>query len=140
MANCVFLMGGMFDRGPLDARPFNQVQQYVADLIRSKVIIGHTLWSDLSGRSRRSRALSTPHRVCCSLMLLLPSIRPAVLGIPHPAITTRDVALYQPFRNALQATQVVGLQTLMWKLMRRRVQQTHLCPVCGSLVRRYSCR
>lgn len=88
------------DLTPANARPFNQVQQYVADLIRSKVIIGHTLWSDLS-----------------------------VLGIPHPAITTRDVALYQPFRNALQATQVVGLQTLMWKLMRRRVQQTHLCPL-----------
>lgn len=47
-----------------------------------------------------------------------------VLGIPHPAVNTRDIALYQPFKNALRgsANQVIGLQTLMWHLMRRRVQ------------------
>ena len=47
-----------------------------------------------------------------------------VLGIPHPAVNTRDVALYQPFKNSLRgsANQVIGLQTLMWHLMRRRVQ------------------
>lgn len=38
-------------------------------------------------------------------------------------LATRDVALYMPFRNALQSpNQVIGLQTLMWHLMRRRVQ------------------
>ncbi|CDO73483.1 hypothetical protein BN946_scf185013.g118 [Trametes cinnabarina] len=53
-----------------------------------------------------------------------------VLGIPHPAVATRDVALYQPFRNALRSTsQVIGLQTLMWHLMRRRVQETHVCAI-----------
>ena len=47
-----------------------------------------------------------------------------MLGIPHPAVNTRDVALYQPFKNTLRgsANQVIGLQTLMWHLMRRRVQ------------------
>ena len=38
-------------------------------------------------------------------------------------LATRDVALYMPFRNALQSpNQIVGLQTLMWHLMRRRIQ------------------
>ena len=47
-----------------------------------------------------------------------------VVGIRHPAVNTRDVALYQPFKNSLRgsANQVIGLQTLMWHLMRRRVQ------------------
>ena len=54
-----------------------------------------------------------------------------VLGIRHAAVATRDVALYQPFRNALRSTNhVIGLPTLMWQLMRRRVQETHVCPVC----------
>lgn len=53
-----------------------------------------------------------------------------MLGIPHPAVHTRDVGLYQPFRNALQATQLVGLATLTWRLMRRRIQDTGvLCPL-----------
>lgn len=58
-------------------------------------------------------------------MLLVP-----VLGIPHPAVATRDVALYQPFRNALRSpNQVIGLQTLMWHLMCRRCQDGQLHPV-----------
>ena len=53
-----------------------------------------------------------------------------VLGIPHPAVATRDVALYQPFRNALRSpNQVIGLQTLMWHLMCRRCQDGHIHPV-----------
>ncbi|KAI9060564.1 hypothetical protein FKP32DRAFT_1577974 [Trametes sanguinea] len=82
-----------------NALPWKEVQQQVAQLIRDKILVGHTLWQDLS-----------------------------VLGIPHPAVATRDVALYQPFRNALRSTsQIIGLQTLMWHLMRRRVQETHVC-------------
>lgn len=54
----------------------------------------------------------------------------SVLGIPHPAVNTRDVALYQPFRNALRSpNQVIGLQTLTWHLMRRRCQDGQLDPV-----------
>lgn len=80
---------------------FGRVQQHVADLIKGKIIVGHSLWHDLS-----------------------------VLGIAHPAVATRDVALYQPFKNALRSpNQVVGLQTLMWHLMRRRCQDGHLHPV-----------
>ncbi|KAL5535483.1 hypothetical protein ACEPAF_3577 [Sanghuangporus sanghuang] len=79
---------------PDSAMPFNTVQSIVAEHIKGKVLVGHSLWHDLS-----------------------------VLGIPHPAVATRDVALYMPFRNALQSpNQVVGLQTLVWHLMRRRIQ------------------
>ncbi|KAJ7487522.1 hypothetical protein B0H11DRAFT_1095037 [Mycena galericulata] len=83
-----------------DAVPFNILQQEVANKIRGKVLVGHSLWNDLS-----------------------------VLGIPHPAVHTRDVALYQPFRLALRSPhQVVGLQTLCWNLMRRRCQEGLIDP------------
>ncbi|KAF5356182.1 hypothetical protein D9756_004136 [Leucocoprinus leucothites] len=77
-----------------EALPFNTVQQRVAELIKGKVLIGHCLWNDLS-----------------------------VLGIPHPAVDTRDVALYMPFRNSLKVQQMIGLPTLMWSLMSREIQQ-----------------
>ena len=32
-----------------DARRFSDVQRQVADIIRGKVIVGHSLWLDLSG-------------------------------------------------------------------------------------------
>ncbi|KAG6334040.1 hypothetical protein ID866_5043 [Astraeus odoratus] len=83
-----------------DTPPFDRVQQHVAELIKGKVIVGHSLWNDLS-----------------------------VLGIPHLAVATRDVALYLPFRNALRSNQPVGLQTLMWHLMCRRCQDGHHHPV-----------
>lgn len=51
-----------------------------------------------------------------------------VLGIPHSAVATRDVALYMPFKNAIRLPNA-GLQTLAWQLMRRRCQDGHLHPV-----------
>ncbi|EMD41973.1 hypothetical protein CERSUDRAFT_102358 [Gelatoporia subvermispora B] len=84
---------------PGNAKTFPEVQSQVARLIQGKILVGHALWQDLS-----------------------------VLGIPHPAVATRDVALYQPFRNALRTpNQVIGLQTLMWHLMRRRIQDGKIC-------------
>ncbi|PAV22343.1 nucleotide-binding frt1 [Pyrrhoderma noxium] len=82
------------DLNSSSALPFNTIQSLVAQEIKGKILVGHSLWNDLS-----------------------------VLGIPHPALATRDVALYMPFRNTLQSpNQVVGLQTLIWHLMRRRIQ------------------
>ena len=53
-----------------------------------------------------------------------------VLGIPHPAVNTRDVALYQPFRNALRSpNQLVRLPTLTFHLMGRRCQEGQQNPV-----------
>ncbi|KAF7320105.1 FAD/NAD(P)-binding domain-containing protein [Mycena kentingensis (nom. inval.)] len=75
-----------------EAIPFSVLQSTLAKILRGKVIVGHSIWEHLS-----------------------------VLGISHPAVATRDVALYQPFRNALRTpNQIIGLQTLCWQLMRRR--------------------
>ncbi|KAJ7169805.1 hypothetical protein C8R46DRAFT_212606 [Mycena filopes] len=83
-----------------DVWSFNQVQQWVANLIKGKILVGHSLWNDLS-----------------------------VLGIPISAVHSRDVALYQPFRNALRNPhQIIGLQTLCWQLMRRRCQEGLIDP------------
>jgi hypothetical protein len=63
---------------------------------------------------------------------------PPVLGIPHPAVATRDVALYVPFRNALSSpNQIIGLQTLMWHLMSRRIQDQQQNPVSASRTASY---
>ncbi len=53
-----------------------------------------------------------------------------VLGIPHAAVNTRDVALYQPFRNALRSpNQLVRLPTLTFHLMGRSCQEGQQNPV-----------
>lgn len=47
-----------------------------------------------------------------------------MLGISHPTVDTRDVALYYPFRVALSApNELIGLQTLMWRLMKRKIRK-----------------
>ncbi|KAJ7579473.1 hypothetical protein C8J56DRAFT_1059073 [Mycena floridula] len=84
-----------------NAVQFSVVQEHVANLLRGNILVGHSLWNDLS-----------------------------VVGIAHAAVDTRDVGLYQPFRNALRSPrQVVGLQTLVWQLMRRRCQQQESNPL-----------
>ncbi|KAF9650071.1 hypothetical protein BDM02DRAFT_3155049 [Thelephora ganbajun] len=83
-----------------NALPFDDVQSRVASVIASKIIVGHSLWNDFS-----------------------------VLGLPHPAVATRDVALYRPFRTTLRSNHVIGLQTLMWHLMNRQVQKEHVVPL-----------
>ncbi|KAF8905500.1 hypothetical protein CPB84DRAFT_1814134 [Gymnopilus junonius] len=84
-----------------DAWTFSTIQNYVSNFFRGKILVGHSLWNDL-----------------------------AVLGLPHAAVDTRDVALYQPFRNALRSPhQIIGLQTLAWQLMSRRCQEGQLHPI-----------
>ncbi|KAG8778790.1 hypothetical protein FRC12_024828 [Ceratobasidium sp. 428] len=81
-----------------EARPFELVQAEVAKLISNRIIVGHSLWTDL-----------------------------AVLGISHKAADTRDAALYGPFREAMgQINQPPGLSTLVWKLMERRIQSGYI--------------
>jgi len=82
------------------ATPFATVQRAVADLLRGRIIIGHALWQDLS-----------------------------VLGLSHPAVSTRDVGLYLPFRNALRApSHVFDLPTLVSSFMQRRIQVARIDP------------
>ncbi|KAI0257474.1 hypothetical protein BJV78DRAFT_39591 [Lactifluus subvellereus] len=106
------------------ATKFTDVQRNVADIIKDKVIVGHSLWNDLSGRSpwhmfQEAVATGGNWRFPYS-----------VLGIPHPAVNTRDVALYQPFRNALRSpNQLVRLPTLTFHLMGRRCQESQQNPM-----------
>jgi RNA exonuclease 4 len=103
------------------ARKFDEVQCLVAEIIKDKVIVGHSLWNDLSGRPCFREP--SPARVTVASIIL-------VLGIPHPAVNTRDVALYQPFRNALRSpNQLVRLPTLTFHLMGRRCQEGQQNPV-----------
>lgn len=86
--------------GP-DAVSFSEAQATAAQMLRGRIVVGHSLWLDLQ-----------------------------VLGVSHPASDTRDVGLYLPFRTALKTpNQVIGLQTLVWQLMRRKIQATHHNPV-----------
>ncbi|CAE6440046.1 unnamed protein product [Rhizoctonia solani] len=91
--------------GP-DAVSFSDAQAMAAHLLRGRIVVGHSLWLDLQASSWH------------------------VLGISHPACDTRDVGLYLPFRTALKTpNQVIGLQTLVWQLMRRKIQANHHNPV-----------
>ncbi|CAE6416755.1 hypothetical protein BN14_00230 [Rhizoctonia solani AG-1 IB] len=84
-----------------DAVSFSDAQAMAAHLLRGRIVVGHSLWLDLQ-----------------------------VLGVSHPACDTRDVGLYLPFRTALKTpNQVIGLQTLVWQLMRRKIQEAHHNPV-----------
>lgn len=100
------------------ARAFKDVQEAVRDLLLNKIIVGHSLWNDLLGEEHYLWAIVLLYSFFFGTEVTVHT----VLGIPHPAIATRDVALYQPFRNDLP-NQSIGLQTLMWQLMRRRVQE-----------------
>jgi RNA exonuclease 4 len=44
-----FIVGTASNSSPAEALPFNSVQQRVSELIKGKVLIGHSLWNDLSG-------------------------------------------------------------------------------------------
>ncbi|KAF8740638.1 hypothetical protein AX14_007779 [Amanita brunnescens Koide BX004] len=76
----------------LEAPLFQDVQRQVAHIIEDKIIIGHSIWTFLS-----------------------------VLGLVHPAISTRDLALYRPLRKKLKSRTIIGLPTLVHLFMGRNV-------------------
>ncbi|CAE6433380.1 unnamed protein product [Rhizoctonia solani] len=76
-----------------EALPFDVVQTKVSDLIRNFTVVGYALWNDLS-----------------------------ILGLSHPAIDTRDVALYLPFRDDMNQSNLPKLPTLVRKFMQRHIQ------------------
>ncbi|KAM6497953.1 hypothetical protein JOM56_005901 [Amanita muscaria] len=76
----------------LAAPPFQDVQRRVSHIIADKIIIGHCLWTFLS-----------------------------VLGLVHPAIDTRDLALFRPLRKKLKSRSIIGLPTLVHLFMGRNV-------------------
>ncbi|KAF9073793.1 hypothetical protein BDP27DRAFT_1215432, partial [Rhodocollybia butyracea] len=76
----------------VNAPPFDQVRDHVASVIRSKIVVGHSLWLFLS-----------------------------IMGLSHPALETRDLALFIPLRRKLQSTRVVDLKTLVQVYMGRNI-------------------
>ncbi|KAJ7597615.1 hypothetical protein C8J56DRAFT_771385, partial [Mycena floridula] len=83
---------GLYSGSLISAPPFEQVQQQVASLIRDKIVVGHCLWHFFS-----------------------------VLGLSHPALDTRDVGLFRPFRKKLKARQILSLSTLVHFFMGRKI-------------------
>lgn len=76
-----------------DAISFATAQATAAKLLEGNILVGHELWKDLS-----------------------------VLGVSHPAVDTRDTAVFLPFRAALGTPNaVVGLPTLIWHFMKRKM-------------------
>ena len=61
------------------------IQNYASNLFRGKILVGHSLWNDLAGNFHSVIINDFPCLLNCCL----------VLGLPHPAVDTRDVALYQ---------------------------------------------
>ncbi|KDN49421.1 hypothetical protein RSAG8_02123, partial [Rhizoctonia solani AG-8 WAC10335] len=91
--------------GP-QALPFDVVQAKVTNLISGYIVVGHSLWNDLS---------------------ILPYINTiARLNVypvsSHLAINTRDTALYLPFRDTLNMQTAPGLPRLVLILMERHIQ------------------
>ncbi|KAI0076253.1 hypothetical protein K474DRAFT_1283001 [Panus rudis PR-1116 ss-1] len=72
------------------APEFADVQRHVAQLLSGKILVGYAIWDFLS-----------------------------VMGLCHPAIDTRDVALFMPFRKSLKfrSNVQVPLATLVRQLM-----------------------
>ncbi|EPQ60966.1 nucleotide-binding protein [Gloeophyllum trabeum ATCC 11539] len=83
---------GLYPEHLSSGRPFDEIQRDVANIIRDRILVGYCLWDFLS-----------------------------VMGTSHPAIDTRDVALFLPFRQTLRAKKMVPLSTLVDRLMRRNI-------------------
>ena len=127
------LTPSVFQRSTDHVPTFDATQQLVASLIADKIIVGHSLWNDLSG-ALSSFLSCRLFRISLQLILLpLFNLLCLVLGLPHLAVATRDVALYRPFRKTLRSSHVIGLQTLMWHFMKREVQKQHVVPVSGHI-------
>ncbi|GJE87771.1 exonuclease domain-containing protein [Phanerochaete sordida] len=76
------------------APPFPEVQQRVAMMLRDRIFVGYALWEFLS-----------------------------VMGLSHPAIDTRDTALFLPFRRSLRyrSNAQVPLVVLVNQFMARNI-------------------
>ncbi|KAK7058300.1 hypothetical protein VNI00_001931 [Paramarasmius palmivorus] len=80
----------------VNAPTFHEVQREVAAIIRDKILVGHRLWTFLS-----------------------------IMGLSHPAIKTRDLALFIPLRRKLKARKVVELNVLVEVYMGRNLEMMY---------------
>lgn len=95
----------------------------MADLIQDKILVGHGLWNFLSVR------FLTPILVEQATEFFI-----KVLGLSHPALRTRDLALFRPFRKKLRSKSAISLPTLVHLFMGRNIGMDYENPVshfCG---------
>ncbi|RDX56142.1 hypothetical protein OH76DRAFT_599171 [Lentinus brumalis] len=85
-----------------EAPVFIEVQRQVASIIRDKILVGYALWEFLS-----------------------------VMGLAHPAINTRDTALFMSFRRTLgvQPNVQIALKDLVKHFMGRDIEDHGDIPV-----------
>ncbi|TFK57483.1 hypothetical protein OE88DRAFT_139281 [Heliocybe sulcata] len=91
---------GLYPAHLANGRSFYEVQREIATVIREKILIGYCLWDFLS-----------------------------VIGTSHPAIDTRDVALFLPFRQTLRSKKMLTLPTLVDRLMARNIGAAYEDPL-----------
>lgn len=103
------------------APKIEDVRKSVKELLRAKVVVGYKLWETF---------------LVCLVPCPpnLPSSHPAVLkflGLSHPAIDTRDVASFVPFRKSLgyKSSHIVPLKILVNKFMGRDIGHGYEHPV-----------
>lgn len=82
----------VFTPSTADAWTFGVIQNYVSNFFRGKILVGHSLWNDLAGKL-----------TCFCIKFIFTFFFFSVLGLPHPAVDTRDVALYQVRRDYFYA-------------------------------------
>nr|AAA74917.1 nucleotide-binding protein [Schizophyllum commune] len=87
------------------AQDIRAVYQTVRQVLRNKVVVGHSMWLDFM-----------------------------VLGLTHPTKDTRDVALYLPFRNTLRCQRMIGLWTLNYRLLGLRCSAAPVDPLESARV------
>ncbi|KAL7285712.1 hypothetical protein ACG7TL_000817 [Trametes sanguinea] len=90
-----------------EAPVFIDVQRQVASIIKDKILVGYALWEFLS-----------------------------VMGLSHPAINTRDTALFMSFRRTLghKPNTMVPLETLVKHFMGRDIGQNGDIPMPPDFV------
>ena len=66
------------------ALAFNTIQQHVANKIKGKIIVGHSLWNDLSGTSAKSWSFYFDSHFICPQSL-------AFLTLPLPPVMWRCI-------------------------------------------------
>ena len=109
---------------------FEDVQRHVAGLIRGKILVGYGLWNFLSVSVFAVIQTVATYTEGCK-----------VLGLSHPAIDTRDTALFMPFRKSLKVkpSHMVPLATLVQRLMGHHIGLQGEVPVSLFITSHRSC-
>lgn len=103
------------------APKIEEVRKSVKALLQGRVVVGYKLWELFLVRPPPAFSLG---RISDLVFLKF-------LGLSHPAIDTRDIASFVPFRKSLgyKSSQIVPLKTLVNKFMGRDIGSGYEHPV-----------